>query len=59
MHIPDDIKTRIRSKKAWAATMALALFVLKNYFHKEIPDGDILISLIMIAGVAWGIWTIP
>ena len=52
-------RNRLRSKKAWAATFALVFFVLKNYFHTEIPDADILISLIMLVGVTWGIWTNP
>ena len=58
MQIP-KMPQRLRSKNAWAATFALIIFVLKTYFHYQIPDVDTLTTLLLLAGAAWGIWTTP
>lgn len=47
---------KLRSWKAWLATITLVLFVLKFYYKIEIPQADALVNLIMIVGSAWGIW---
>jgi len=54
-----QIPKRLRSKKAWAATAALILFVAKTYFKIEIPEADTLLTLLFLVGAAWGIWIDP
>ena len=53
--IPD----RLRSKNAWAASVALAIFVAKTYYNYQIPEIDTLVTLFFLTGAAWGIWTNP
>lgn len=47
---------RWRSKRAWIATLVLALFVVKTYTEVEIEKADELVDLLMLAATAWGIF---
>jgi hypothetical protein len=50
---------RWKSVTAFGATLALVVFVLKNYFGVEIPKVDELIDLILACVVAYGIYNNP
>jgi TM2 domain-containing membrane protein YozV len=44
---------------AWSALAALLFFVVKTWFGFEIPGWDQFISLVIAAGVAFGIFNNP
>lgn len=51
-----NTKFRWRSKRAWVATFGLLVFVAKTYLDFEIEKADELLNLLLIAGMAWGIF---
>ena len=53
------MQSRFKSKAAWAATIALILFIAKNYFNIEIPKVDELLNLILIELSVLGIFNNP
>lgn len=53
------MQPRYKSWAAWSTTFVLVVFVLKTYLNIDIPKIDELITLIMTAGIAWGIWNDP
>ncbi len=50
---------RIKSPVAIVATAALIAFITKNWIGFEIPGWEEFISLVIGAGVAYGIWNNP
>jgi len=52
-------QSRWRSPVAFTALVSLILFVLKQYFNYEIPQGDRLIELILVTLTALGVFNNP
>ncbi|MGI5892102.1 MAG: hypothetical protein ACOX7H_05105 [Bacillota bacterium] len=52
-------QSRWKSPVAWSALAALLFFVVKTWFGFEIPGWDQFISLVIAAGVAFGIFNNP
>ena len=52
-------QSRWKSPVAWSALAALLFFVVKTWFGFEIPGWDQFISLVIAAGVAFGIFNDP
>ena len=52
-------QSRWKSPVAWSAVAALVFFVVKTWFGFEIPGWDQFISLVIAAGVAFGIFNNP
>jgi len=52
-------QSRWKSPIAWSAIAALLFFVVKTWFGFEIPGWDQFISLVIAAGVAFGIFNNP
>jgi len=52
-------QSRWKSPVAWSALAALLFFVVKTWFGFEIPGWDQFISLVISAGVAFGIFNNP
>jgi hypothetical protein len=57
--ISKEIQSRFRSKFAWVTLFSLIIFVLKEYFHFEIPKVDELVNYILIMASAFGIFNNP
>ena len=53
------MQSRFRSKVAWMAILTLVLFILKTYFKIDVPQGDLLVQLILAVAVAVGIFNNP
>ena len=53
------LQPKWKSWGAWASTIALALFVLQNFFDIKIPKAEELTNLIYLLGMGWGIWNNP
>ena len=53
------IQSRWTSPVAWSAIAALIFFVVKNWIGFEIPGWDEFVSLVVAAGVAFGIFNNP
>lgn len=53
------MQSRLKSKAAWAATISLILFIVKNYFNIEIPKVDELLNLLLIELSVLGIFNNP
>ncbi len=52
-------QSRWKSPMAWSALAALLFFVAKTWLGFEIPGWDQFISLVIAAGVAFGIFNNP
>ena len=52
-------QSRWESPIAWSAIAALLFFVVKTWFGFEIPGWDQFITLVIAAGVAFGIFNNP
>lgn len=52
-------QSRWKSPVAWSALAALIFFVVKTWFGFEIPGWDQFISLVVAAGVAFGVFNNP
>ena len=53
------MQNRLRSKPLWAAILALAVFVGKNYFNYEIPRVNELIDGVLLIMTLLGIFNNP
>ena len=53
------MQNRFKSRMAWASVLTLILFVLKTYFKIELPEGDKLVELILLALSGMGIFNNP
>jgi hypothetical protein len=53
------MQNRFKSPMAWASVLTLILFVLKTYFKVELPEGDKLVELILLALSGMGIFNNP
>lgn len=52
-------QSRWKSPVAWSALAALLFFVVKTWFGFEIPGWDDFVTLVITAGVAFGIFNNP
>jgi uncharacterized membrane protein len=52
-------QSRWKSPVAWSALAALLFFVVKTWFGFEIPGWDQFVTLVIAAGVAFGIFNNP
>jgi len=52
-------QSRWKSPVAWSALAALLFFVVKTWFGFEIPGWDDFVTLVIAAGVAFGIFNNP
>jgi uncharacterized membrane protein len=53
------MQSRFKSPVAIAALAALIFFVVKTWFGYEIPGWDEFITLLIAAGVAFGVFNNP
>ena len=53
------MQSRWRSKFAWGSLVALILFVLKTYFHYDIPEADKLADMVLLTLTGFGLFNNP
>lgn len=52
-------QSRLKSKAAWIAVLALMYFVIKMWFGFEIPGWDQFVTLLVGALAAFGVFNDP